>query len=102
MATCPYCKDSISESEAWFCPACDASHHVECWEANDETCSVYGCASEPTTRLLGCPFCEEAYPAERKICMLCDSPLMRSQECFDFVAGHEWETLPLPEYTNIH
>jgi len=101
MAICPYCKDSVIESEAWFCPACDATHHLECWEANEETCSVYGCESRPESRLLGCPFCEEAYPAERKVCMLCNSPLMNSQECSEFVERYKWNTLDLPEDANI-
>lgn len=100
ITTCPYCKDSVSEPEAVYCPACDAIHHPDCWESNGRRCSVYGCESTSDEPLLGCPWCQEAYSDGRKNCMICNSPLMTPDECIAFVDRHEWMELRLSDETN--
>ena len=101
ITTCPYCKDSVSEPEAVYCPACDAIHHPDCWESNGRRCSVYGCESISDDLLLGCPWCEEVYSSERKNCMICNSPLMTPEECIAFIERHEWRRLRLPDENNV-
>jgi hypothetical protein len=93
MAVCPYCKDTVSEPEAWFCPTCDAAHHIECWESNQQMCSVFGCKSRPEETLLGCPFCEET-SAEHQTCSSCGQRLMNATEIGEFLDSYEWEQLP--------
>ncbi len=94
MAVCPYCKDSVTEQEAWFCPTCDAAHHTECWSSNQQLCSVYGCKSRPEEALLGCPYCEETSVGSEKRCNTCGQPMMNSSEIADFLDLHEWVILP--------
>jgi hypothetical protein len=102
MTTCPFCKDSVSSLEAVLCPACEAAHHEECWEANGETCSVYGCKSNlKQERLLGCPWCDEVYTVGRRFCMICNQPLMNSRDYRSFLEGHDWIPLKLPDHQNI-
>ena len=94
MAVCPYCKDTVPEQGAWFCPTCNAAHHTECWDANQRMCSVYGCKSISEEILLGCPYCEEASLGGRGICNTCGEPLMSASEVSDFLARYDWEILP--------
>lgn len=93
MQTCPYCKDFVGQ-DAVRCPACDASHHMECWQANARNCSVFGCESTPDENLLGCPWCEEVYPADRAHCMVCNTTLMTPQIYLEFLNRYEWVELP--------
>lgn len=99
MGICPYCKDSVSPAEAVYCPSCEAPHHIECWTSNQDRCSVYGCESRQEDRWLGCPWCDEFYPAERKICMLCNMPLMTIEDFRNFVEEHDWVSLG-PDYAS--
>lgn len=92
--TCPYCKDPVFEIKAVACPTCDAVHHTECWQANGESCSVYGCESRIKDEIRGCPWCEEVYKGESN-CRICSSPLMTPQECRDFLNRYEWVKFPL-------
>jgi hypothetical protein len=101
MTTCPFCKDSVSDLDAVQCPTCDAAHHEECWEANGETCSVYGCKSSIEEGLLGCPWCEEMYTVARRFCMVCNQPLMNAREYRNFMERYDWVRLKLPEDQNI-
>jgi hypothetical protein len=101
MTTCPFCKDSVSDFEAVQCPACDAAHHEECWVANGEMCSVYGCKSSFQEELLGCPWCEEVYTVVRRCCMVCNQPLMNPREYRNFIARYDWIQLRLPEDQNV-
>jgi RNA polymerase subunit RPABC4/transcription elongation factor Spt4 len=96
MAVCAYCKDSILEEDACFCPSCGASHHQECWAANLNTCSVFGCEckDEEEGILVGCPYCEETYPPGTKLCNTCSTPLMTPREFSDFLDRYHWEKLP--------
>jgi RNA polymerase subunit RPABC4/transcription elongation factor Spt4 len=100
MAICPYCKDIVPEPEATLCPACNASHHRECWEANQGTCSVYGCESKAEGALMGCPFCEEVYTPGRRTCAICGEPLMDSRGFADFLERYEWQRLTTEEEWN--
>jgi TM2 domain-containing membrane protein YozV len=47
-AICPYCNSRVDPSGETIeiCPACDAQHHVECWQENGG-CTVYGCTAAP-------------------------------------------------------
>ena len=45
--TCPYCRESISESDLAECPACHTPHHHDCWVENGG-CTVFGCERAPT------------------------------------------------------
>ena len=101
MTICPFCKDSVSDLDAVQCPTCDAAHHEECWEANGETCSVYGCKSSIEEGLLGCPWCEEIYTVVRRFCMVCNQPLMNAREYRNFMERYDWVRLKLPEDQNI-
>jgi|GEM_PF-4729818 len=96
MAVCAYCKDSVLEEEACFCPSCDASHHQECWDANLGECCVFGCDSKPEEDvLMGCPYCEETYlSGKKKRCNICGEPLMTSREFANFLNRYDWEKLP--------
>lgn len=94
MAICPYCKDIVPDQEAWFCPVCDAAHHRECWESNQQLCSVYGCKSFPEDGLLGCPFCEETSTGGARTCSSCGQPLRSAPEIAQFLDSHSWEILP--------
>ena len=94
MPVCPYCKDVVAEPEALFCPVCDAAHHAECWESNQETCSVYGCKATADETLLGCPFCEEATAGGPGRCNSCGQPLMNATEIARFLDSHQWAILP--------
>jgi RNA polymerase subunit RPABC4/transcription elongation factor Spt4 len=96
MAVCAYCKDSIDEEDACYCPSCDASHHQECWTANLDTCSVFGCEykQEGEEILMGCPYCEETYPAGQKVCNTCGTPSMTPREFAGFLDRYEWAKLP--------
>jgi hypothetical protein len=94
MAVCPYCKDIVPEQEALFCPVCVAAHHPECWESNQQTCSVYGCKLPVDETLLGCPFCEETAAGAQKRCNSCGQPLMNASEIAEFLDSHEWQILP--------
>lgn len=40
---CPYCRLEIANTDAVICSACKAFHHGECWEINQNRCSVHGC-----------------------------------------------------------
>jgi hypothetical protein len=93
MAVCPYCKDTVPEPDAWFCPTCDSAHHTECWDANHRMCSVYGCKSISDEILLGCPYCEEV-SGGRGNCYTCGEPFMSASEVSDFLTRHVWEILP--------
>ena len=44
--------------------------------------------------LVGCPWCEEFYQ-KRTNCVICEAPLMSSEEYRDFISSHEWISLPL-------
>lgn len=99
--TCPYCKDTVPEEDAVYCPACDSAHHEECWESNQSSCSVYGCESyAESDRVLGCPWCEEVFSSERRVCMFCNSPLLKPAEYRDFLDKYEWVELKLEEGAN--
>ena len=93
MSVCPYCKDHVSEPEPWFCPTCEAAHHMECWESNQQTCSVYGCKSRAEDELLGCPFCEQAFAGNHTNCINCGQPLMNATQIAAFLDRYEWEVL---------
>jgi hypothetical protein len=43
---CPYCRESISDSELVECPTCHAPHHRDCWIENGG-CTVFGCENAP-------------------------------------------------------
>ncbi len=44
-STCALCKAPFEAgSELVVCPQDGAVHHVDCWQANDNSCSAYGCA----------------------------------------------------------
>jgi hypothetical protein len=46
---CPFCKqpiDSVLRSPVVRCPACEAQHHVECWQDHGG-CSVFRCRRAP-------------------------------------------------------
>lgn len=42
--TCPYCQMPIKPGVSTkTCPLCKISHHSECWGANGEKCTTFGC-----------------------------------------------------------
>ena len=94
MSVCPYCKDRVEDNEAWFCPTCDAAHHVECRESNHGMCAVYGCKSRPEEGLLGCPICEQAFSSDHATCIECGQPLMTAEQIAEFLDRYEWKPLP--------
>lgn len=99
MQTCPYCRDRV-DGDAIECPACGTPHHQECWIANEATCSVFGCDSRSAENLLGCPWCDEVYPANRINCMVCNAALMSPPAYLEFLNRYEWEPLPLNKNEN--
>ena len=50
MVNCAYCHESISTSanDVRSCPACQAMHHVRCWQ-DYGGCSTLGCRNNPST-----------------------------------------------------
>jgi uncharacterized membrane protein YhaH (DUF805 family) len=44
--TCPYCRESIVETDLAECPACHTPHHQDCWMENGG-CTVFGCEHAP-------------------------------------------------------
>ncbi|MGH2958782.1 MAG: SPOR domain-containing protein [Solirubrobacterales bacterium] len=44
--SCPYCRFEVRNEDAVACDACQASHHVDCWDDNGG-CAVYGCVNSP-------------------------------------------------------
>src|SRR5262249_7459988 len=71
MSACPYCKGSVNDERIVVCPSCETVHHEECWQSNDQFCSVYGCWSRDGSAL-GCPWCDEVYLYDdRTTCMNC-------------------------------
>ena len=43
-SNCPYCQTPIKPGvEVMVCPSCGIPHHKECWIANNETCTTFGC-----------------------------------------------------------
>lgn len=100
MTTCPFCKDSVAEVETIRCPACNASHHDDCWRSNGETCAVYGCESRLNDDLFGCPWCEEVYLGERRFCMVCNSPLMTRHQYQEFLEQYDWAPVSLEDSEN--
>jgi hypothetical protein len=100
MAACPYCKDQVEGRKVVTCPSCETVHHQECWETNENVCSVYGCRSR-NGDVVGCPWCDEVYPyGEHSVCLNCSSPLMSPAEYSTFIRGAEWEKLNPEEYGN--
>lgn len=98
---CPYCKDSVTEGEAVLCPSCEAGHHMECWEENGGTCSVFGCESKSGEAALGCPWCDEVYiHRDVAACLQCGSPLMTAREFRQVLESTEWVALELDEGAN--
>lgn len=83
---CVYCQAPIGGTETpATCPACEASHHIECWDEN-RGCAVYGCTRagqvEPRTALeipisywgreqKPCPACREMILAAALRCRHC-------------------------------
>ncbi len=47
VLTCPYCRESIPEAEAFRCSACGTPHHHDCFAENGG-CTVFGCERAPT------------------------------------------------------
>jgi hypothetical protein len=100
MSTCPYCKGSVSDEQIIVCPSCDTIHHEECWQSNDQFCSVFGCRSRVGSAS-GCPWCDEVYLYDdRTTCMNCNSPLMSPAEYSTFIRGMDWVRLDLEENGN--
>jgi hypothetical protein len=44
--------------------------------------------------LAGCPWCGEFYH-NRASCLICEAPLMTSDEYREFIGSHDWISLPL-------
>ena len=41
---CPYCQTPIKPgAEAIACPSCEIVHHSDCWKANGNKCTTFGC-----------------------------------------------------------
>ncbi|MCA9522084.1 MAG: hypothetical protein KC609_13980 [Myxococcales bacterium] len=41
---CPFCRDElVPPQQAIRCPACGTMHHGECWVANGNRCTTFGC-----------------------------------------------------------
>src|SRR5207244_1721292 len=52
VATCPFCKDTLSQTEnegCVRCPSCETSHHASCWKDNSG-CAIHGCERGPRGR----------------------------------------------------
>jgi hypothetical protein len=95
MSTCPYCKGEVKDEQIIVCPSCETIHHEECWQSNDEFCSVYGCRSRDGSAL-GCPWCDEVYLYDDSAtCRNCNSPLMSPAEYSTFIRGMDWVRLDL-------
>ncbi len=45
-STCPYCRETVEESEGMACPECKTPHHHDCWDEN-KGCTVFGCIKAP-------------------------------------------------------
>ena len=44
--TCPYCQTPFKEgADVVLCDACGMPHHKECWVANNNSCTTFGCKS---------------------------------------------------------
>jgi hypothetical protein len=99
MQICPYCKDYVLD-DVIECSACGAGHHPDCWAANDEVCSVFGCDSRSAEGVAGCPWCDEIYGVARNACLICNSPLLTPAAYFEFLESHVWTLLPLNLDTN--
>lgn len=46
LPSCPYCRFEVRAEDAVTCDACQAAHHVDCWDDNGG-CAVYGCVNSP-------------------------------------------------------
>jgi uncharacterized membrane protein YhaH (DUF805 family) len=57
--SCPYCRETVAESEGLRCPTCRTPHHSDCWQENGG-CTVFGCehapADEPKVALTASDF----------------------------------------------
>jgi uncharacterized membrane protein YhaH (DUF805 family) len=57
--SCPYCRETVAESEGLRCPTCKTPHHSDCWQENGG-CTVFGCehapADEPKVALTASDF----------------------------------------------
>lgn len=43
--TCPFCQTPIKpESLVEVCGVCGIPHHIECWQANQNKCTTFGCS----------------------------------------------------------
>lgn len=46
---------------------------------------------------MGCPWCDEVYPADRSTCMTCNSPLLSPTAYLEFLDNYQWRPLRLTE-----
>ena len=44
LAHCPVCATALKTEDIVTCPKCQTKHHQDCWEFNNKSCAVYGCA----------------------------------------------------------